>query len=263
MISRKELLWQSIGIRRIYKLKIAIRLDDITPDMDWEKFNRFKSILDRNDIKPLIGVVPDNQDSKLTINSKRPDFWSYIKKLQREGWIVAMHGVNHVYKTKRMGEFPLNQLSEFAGLVYEEQYNKLKAGQNILKENGIDTDIFMAPAHSFDKNTLKALEKLSFDKITDGFGNKPYEYKSFTYYPISFKQSSSLKKKNGYTTFVFHVNTMNDKDFEKYEALFEKRKSDFISYKDYLEITPKRKNGFSKLIEKMQAYIKFVLVQKL
>lgn len=244
-------------------MKIAIRLDDITPDMDWEKFNRFKNILDENNLKPLIGVVPDNQDSALSIDPARPDFWEYVQELQRTGWVLSMHGVHHVYKTKNMGEFPLNQLSEFAGLDYEEQYANLSIGQEILKSHGIDTDIFMAPAHSFDKNTLKALKELGFSKITDGFGDKPYKYKSFVYYPISFKQSSSLKKKEGYTTFVFHVNTMNEKDFEKYEKLFKERKDDFISYSEYLAVAPKNKNGFEKLLEKTQAFCKFVLVQKL
>ena len=46
-------------------MKIAVRMDDITPDMDWEKFLAFKEILDTFGIKPLIGVVPDNRDENL------------------------------------------------------------------------------------------------------------------------------------------------------------------------------------------------------
>ena len=42
--------------------QFSIRLDDITPDMDWEQFYRVKKILDKFSIKPLIGIVPDNQD---------------------------------------------------------------------------------------------------------------------------------------------------------------------------------------------------------
>ena len=52
---------------------ITIRLDDITPDMDWKKFNRFKAILDDNGIKPLIGVVPDCKDSKLALNEPKEE----------------------------------------------------------------------------------------------------------------------------------------------------------------------------------------------
>ena len=55
-------------------MKITIRMDDITPDMDFEKFTRFKTILDKHGIKPLIGVVPDNKDKKLQKNPPRADF---------------------------------------------------------------------------------------------------------------------------------------------------------------------------------------------
>ena len=47
-------------------MKIAVRLDDITPDMDWERFLKFKALLDRYQVKPLIGVVPQNRDPGLT-----------------------------------------------------------------------------------------------------------------------------------------------------------------------------------------------------
>ena len=46
-------------------MKIAVRLDDITPDMDWERFLAVKKLLDRYKIKPLIGVIPDNRDENI------------------------------------------------------------------------------------------------------------------------------------------------------------------------------------------------------
>ena len=153
-------------------MKISIRMDDITPDMDWEKFLRFKALCDSHHIKPLIGIVPHNRDKNLSIDAPRDDFWEYVRQLQSQGWTVAQHGFDHIYRTKKMGCFPLNRLSEFAGLGYDAQYERLKNGKLILEANNIKTDIFMAPAHSYDKNTLKALKALGFSKITDGFGNK-------------------------------------------------------------------------------------------
>ena len=32
-------------------MRITIRMDDITPGMNWDKFLRFKAILDKYDIK--------------------------------------------------------------------------------------------------------------------------------------------------------------------------------------------------------------------
>ena len=66
-------------------MKIAVRMDDITPDMDWERFLAFKEILDAADIRPLIGIVPDNKDENLHKAKVAGDFWEYIKDLQEKG----------------------------------------------------------------------------------------------------------------------------------------------------------------------------------
>jgi hypothetical protein len=159
-----------------------------------------------------------------------------------------------------MGCFPLNRLSEFAGLPYDKQYEMLSYGKNILEQNGIKTDIFMAPAHSFDRNTVKALKNLGFTKLTDGFGDTPYIKNGMTFYPISYKQSSSLKKTSGYTTFVVHANTMNDKDFERYEKLFKVNSDKLISYFELLKIKAKKQNIFGAVKEYIMAITKFALV---
>ena len=110
-------------------MKIAVRLDDITPDMDWERFLEFKNLLDKYQIKPLIGVVPDNRDENLHKDDDRKDFWEYVKELQMLGWVVAMHGYAHVYTTDKGGMFPLNHLSEYAGLDYEKQLQMILDGK--------------------------------------------------------------------------------------------------------------------------------------
>ena len=150
-------------------MKIAVRMDDITPDMDWERFLAFKEILDAHHVRPLLGVVPDNRDENLHRAKAAGDFWEYIKELQEDGWCIALHGYRHVYATKKGGLFPLNHFSEFAGLSFEEQLDMLEKASEVLQRNGIKTDIFIAPGHSYDKNTLKALKKLGYTKITDGF----------------------------------------------------------------------------------------------
>ena len=145
--------------------------------------------------------------------------------------------------------------------VPEEQLASLKKGKAILESHGIHTDIFMAPAHSYDKNTLKALKETGFTRLTDGFGDKPYQWKGMTFYPISFKQSNSLKQESGYTTFVIHANTMNDKDFERYEKMFAEHKDKLISYQDYLQITPEKRGSLGRIKEYLMAISKYVLVR--
>ena len=59
------------------------RLDDITPDMDWNKFYRVKAIFDKYKVKPLVGVVPDNGDPGLRRGEYHKDFWEYIASLEQ------------------------------------------------------------------------------------------------------------------------------------------------------------------------------------
>lgn len=275
-------------------MKIAIRLDDISIDMNWEKFYRFKELLDEYEIKPLIGVIPDNKDQMLkdfreeSKVSFEGDFWAYIRELKDSGWCVAMHGLNHVYTTTKGGLFPLNKFSEFSGLSYEEQYEMLSYGKEILLSNGIETDIFMAPAHNYDGNTLKALKELGFSKVTDGFGSRPYEYKGINFYPISFQRSKVIDKssigkssigklttgnkqdnssKNSehvnsdeYSTLVFHTNTMKDKDFQGAKEIFGKIES--CSFKEYLDLNASKRGFLGHSKEYVMARVKNVLTRK-
>ncbi len=231
-------------------MKIAVRLDDITPDMDWERFLKFKALLDQYQVKPLIGVVPDNRDENLMKENQDkvrhvipPDFWAYIKQLREEGWMIAMHGYQHIYATSKGGIFPLNNFSEFAGISFEKQKAMLLAGKKILMEKGIKTDLFMAPAHSYDNNTLKALKETGFKALTDGFGNAAYDWKGLTFYPISFQLSRTLKKKSGYSTMVIHAGTISDEELERYKGYFMRTDIEWISYKDYLQ-QPVIKRGY-------------------
>ncbi len=241
-------------------MKITIRMDDITPDMDWAKFNRFKAILDKHDIKPLIGVVPDNKDTKLQIDAPREDFWEYIKKLQQKGWVVAMHGLTHVYSTREPGIFPIGDKSEFAGHPYDKQDEMIREGKRILKGHGIITDFFMAPSHSYDRNTLKALRKNGFLKVTDGFGKRPYEMDGLIFYPISVSRRDTLKsKEDGISTFVFHANTMSDRDFDYLEALFDR--AEVVSFDEYLAADVETRGVRGEAFEFLTAKSKYMAVR--
>ncbi len=241
-------------------MKITIRMDDITPGMDWEKFDRFKAILDEYGIKPLIGVVPDNRDKKLIIDSERKDFWEYVRKLQEEGYVLAMHGLSHVYTTKNPGIFPIGAKSEFAGISIAMQDKMIKEGKRILESKGIVTDIFMAPSHSFDRNTLRALRKNGFYILTDGFGRKPFRSNDMIFYPISMQKNKSLKdKKEGLVTFVYHANTMDDKDFDRLKSLMETGK--VVSYSEYKHYGIQDRSLLGDLWQFVMAKAKYIVVQ--
>ena len=239
-------------------VKIAIRLDDIAPGMDWDKFMRFKALMDQYYVKPLYGIVPDNQDPKLALNSARQDFWELARRWQeRDGWVPALHGLHHVYLTQEGGLFPLNHQSEFAGLPYETQEQMIRCGKTILENHGIVTQIFMAPSHTYDRSTIKALKACGFTSMTDGFGTSPYEYLGMKFYPISFYQKKSLKdrNKNHVITFVVHTATLTENDFARYEKIF--REQDMLPYRELLYYSAAKRTAAGALCEHMMAKIKY------
>lgn len=214
------------------KSVLTIRLDDITPDMDWGKFERLKAIFDEYGIKPLIGVVPDNQDPKLKVGKARADFWEYILELQKDGWSISQHGYTHVYDSQNGGLLGLHRFSEFAGLPYEVQLDRLKKGREILQSHGIYATIFMAPGHTFDENTLKALKELDFQYVTDGYASKPYKRSGLTFIPCKI---SSPKTVTGYDTLCLHLNHMSEEEMEELHKFLGNNKDLVVSYAKVLD----------------------------
>ncbi len=257
-------------------MKIVIRMDDIAPNMDMGKFRRFKRLLDEYKIQPLIGVIPENKDEKLMIDTEEdssgsekdemekednPGFWRMIRNLQTEGWIIAMHGLNHVYTTKKGGLLPLNKQSEFAGISYEKQSEMIAEGKKILQSHGIATDFFMAPSHSYDRDTIKALLENGFRRVTDGFGRQAYRRLDMTFYPISYRRESVLNDTGeGYTTFVVHTNTLNNEDFAYYEKVF--AGGQVVSWDEWLMQEPIEAGAFQGIKEYFMARLKYILVHK-
>ena len=247
--------------------KIVIRIDDICPEMDWIKTERFIKLLEEHSIKPLIGVVPFNHDRQITAPEERrnPDFAdqnayaAWLKEKQEAGWCIALHGCFHVYTSKNGGLFPLNDFSEFAGVPYKRQKRMISRGRDRLKELGVRCNIFMAPAHAYDEDTLKALRSCGFKYVTDGYGSKPYMYKGLKFLPISLLRSKELKADKGITTFVVHTWEMEDSDFEEYAKLFSEQRERFADYEEMLNAEASKKNGVTIMPEHVAAMAKRTL----
>jgi hypothetical protein len=189
--------------------------------MNINKWSIIEHILDKYNIKPVVAVIPHNEDPKQIIDQPDERFWEKVRRWQEKGWDIAMHGYNHVYMVfDNGGLVPVNQKSEFAGLSLSEQEEKIKQGIEIFRRHGIEPKIWVAPSHTFDKNTLKALKKYSdISIISDGLALNPFMRYGFTWIPV---QLWGFKKKcYGTWTICLHPNTM---DLEKYL----KQMSDFI-----------------------------------
>lgn len=218
--------------------KILIRFDDICPTMNFEQFYRAKTLLDKYQIKPLLGIIPDCKDADLEIEPYHEEFWELIREFRNKGYTLAMHGYQHKFDSNIRGKVNLGYNSEFAGHSYEVQVEKIALGRKILFQHGINTDIFFAPAHSYDDNTLKALAVNGFKYISDGRSNKPFLIHNIISVPCRSGGVPKIKS-DGYYTCVFHVHEWGRLDksycFDEFKFVCENYHNDIVTFPEYAE----------------------------
>lgn len=208
-----------------------IRLDDACEKRDMEKWNRMEKLLDRYEIKPIVGVIPLCQDPDMDNYPIDEYFWERAREWQDKDWIMALHGYTHVFCSKEGGLNPVNNYSEFAGVSLEIQKEKIQQGVKILTDHGIVPRLFFAPAHTFDQNTLEALKTCSDIRIiSDTIANDIYcGPGGLTYIPQQSGRVRNLPFK--VCTFCYHPNIMTENDFEVLETFLEKNRKFFSPIK--------------------------------
>lgn len=206
-----------------------IRLDDACEKRDIEKWNRMEKLLDKYGIKPLVGIIPHCEDPMMEKYETDTDFWGRVDSWAAKGWAIAMHGYNHVYGTECGGINPVNKRSEFAGEPLSVQKNKITKGVAIMRGHGIDPQVFFAPSHTFDENTLIVLKECSnIHVISDTIANDVYTKDGFTFVP---QQSGSVRSLPFKTvTFCYHPNAMYDKLFSELEVFIQQRQNEFMTF---------------------------------
>jgi len=211
-----------------------IRFDDICPTHNWRVWTQIEAELNQRNLKPLLAVVPDNQDSKLKVNESRLDFWDCVRRWQSMGWAIGLHGYQHRYVTQNSGMIALNARSEFAGLPMAEQEDKLRRGLAVFEREGVRANAWIAPAHSFDSNTVALLHKLELTVISDGYHTLPYtDAMGMTWVPQQLWQFRP--KPSGVWTVCYHHNHWTDKDFREFVQALDRYASQINSLSNILK----------------------------
>lgn len=206
-----------------------LRLDDACEQRNIIGWKKIENLLDTYGVKPLVGIIPYCEDFQMKQYPRDENFWGLARQWMDKGWTIAMHGYNHVYITEAGGMNPVNRYSEFAGVSYEEQAEKVRKGISVFRQHGFCPKVFFAPAHTFDENTLKALEVESEIRIiSDTIAWKPYRKGVFTFVP---QQSGKVRRLPfRIVTFCYHPNTMREQDFIELEAFLRNYSKRFISF---------------------------------
>lgn len=215
-------------------VQYLIRLDDACPMMDYKKWQRIEDLLDRYGIRPMVGIIPANNDSDTMIDAYDPSFWAKAKAWESKGWCVALHGYSHVCDSNggMNGLNPMWERSEFAGIPLDEQRKRIRQGYAIMQEHGIRPRYFFAPSHTFDENTLEALRlETDIRVISDTIGRYPYRRGDFVFIPQIVGHAVKMPL-SGVYTFCFHPNTMTDTAFAKLESFLQKNVVQFVAFSE-------------------------------
>lgn len=207
-----------------------IRLDDACEKRDIAKWNQIEAILDKYNIKPIVGIIPKCMDTDMDKYPVDDEFWQRAAMWQEKGWHIALHGFEHLFSSNEGGLNPVNNYSEFAGVPLQVQRKKVAGGVRTLQEHGIIPTIFFAPAHTYDANTLLALKEESKIRIvSDTIAYDSYRFGEFTFIP---QQSGKVRKLPFRTvTFCYHPNLMNEQDYVVLENFIRENHSKFANGK--------------------------------
>jgi len=190
--------------------RYLIRLDDACATMDRHKWHLLEEVLNQHSIKPIVAVVPDNQDAELMYDAHDSKFWDKVRDWAAKGWTVAMHGYRHVmHSTDAKLLVPFYSRSEFAGLSLGDQAAKIKAAWQLFLAEGVVPQVWVAPAHSFDRLTLGAVQaETSIRVVSDGIAWKPYRALGFHWIPQQLWRLT--ERKWGLWTVCLHPNQMTE-----------------------------------------------------
>jgi predicted deacetylase len=193
-----------------------LRFDDICPTMNWAVWERVEALLEKHRVNPILAVVPDNQDPVLVAGQSNPRFWERVRGWQSKGWSMGLHGYQHRFVATDAGIVGKNRYSEFAGLPQGVQEHKLRAAVELFAAEKIRPDVFVAPAHSFDRVTIDCLLRCGISCLSDGYALHPArDSQGIVWVPQQLWEFAW--RPAGVWTVCLHLNTWGEREVKEFE----------------------------------------------
>jgi len=217
--------------------------------MNQERWAIVERLLNKYNIKPIVAVVPNNRDPFLIRSKPDPNFWERVRQWQSMGWHIAMHGYSHEALTANKGLVPLHNKSEFAGVSESEQRQRIRSSFELFRNNGVEPKIWVAPFHTFDSVTLRALSiETKIRVISDGVTKWPFSEMGMFWIPQQLW--GPVKKGSGVWTICLHPNDTHATLLESLEQLILNNKKSFDwSMGELLSDFASRRRSLSDLIQ--------------
>jgi len=223
--------------------RYLVRFDDLCPTMNWDVWTQVEQVLLEFQVKPILAVVPDNQDETLKVCEPNGSFWNHVRAWQSRGWTIGLHGYQHRYVTHEAGMVGINRASEFSGLSYEEQLYKVRRSQEIFEREGVKPDAWVAPGHSFDEITMQVLQFAGIKYISDGLHLFPHlDSLGVLWVPQQLWRFRRMHL--GVWTICYHINKWTVRDHVKFRADITRFRTAIASFPDVVASYLHRRNSW-------------------
>lgn len=223
-----------------------LRIDDLCPTVQYERWSAIRDAIGEFGIRPILAVVPDNDDESLAQAPPFAGFWEEMRAMQREGATIAMHGYRHTCNIRATGLIRLHRRSEFAGLPLEAQRELIRAGLFLLRKECLTPRLFVAPKHSFDRMTLRAVSEEGIPYLSDGFARVPFLRGGVTWIPQQLWAPES--RGAGLWTICIHPNSMPPHRTAELRGFLKKYREQFTSFDDVIANFPQHTLGLGERI---------------
>lgn len=214
-----------------------LRVDDLCPTVDADRWRSLAALIAEFAIDPLLAVVSDNRDPDLMRSEADPAFWDQMRAMAARGATIGLHGYRHLRHSRNGGILGLARHTEFAGVAEEMQRQWIASGIEILRAQGLNPAVWVAPRHGFDAATLRALPHCGIRAISDGFARLPHSHAGLLYIPQQLW--AGVDKAVGVWTICVHPNTMSDAELAALRGFLRLHAARFTSFErvaaEYME----------------------------
>ena len=222
--------------------RYLLRFDDLCPTMDRGRWERFRALIERFGLRPILAVIPDNRDVGLDYDPPDPGFWEEMRALEAGGATIGLHGYRHLCEESGRSLIPMHGRTEFAGASLETQRSWIEAGLGMLRVQGLRPQVFVAPRHGLDAVTLRVLREEGIGLISDGLARRPFRDLGLVWIPQ--QVWGPVEKESGLWTICLHSNSATDEDVAVLEFFLERFSGQFTSVDRVLAEWPINERSF-------------------
>ena len=105
--------------------------------MNWELMDRCEMLLKKYDIKPVLGVIPNNKDSDLLSYPKKDDFWKQVRIWKDKGWEITQILNTHEHGDHTGGNHAVIEATGAKLIAHENAQGKIEGIDQGLKSGDV------------------------------------------------------------------------------------------------------------------------------